>query len=67
MTTQLEDHGTHYVVSTIMTVGRERRRPRKHVQVPKGDPAALKAEIERQVAAAHLRAGIETPKERLVV
>lgn len=61
MATQLEETDTELVVSTIQTVGRERRRPRGHVKVPKGDPKALRDEVIRQIDAARVRAGI-TPK-----
>jgi hypothetical protein len=48
MTTQLEDHRDHWVVKTVESVGRRRRLGRDGVVVPKGDDAALRAEIMRQ-------------------
>lgn len=61
MATQLDDRGTYSVVSTIATVGREKRRPRGHVYIEKDDPEAIRAEVIRQVEAAHAKVGI-TPK-----
>lgn len=58
MSTQLEDHGTHYTVSTIQKIGKSRRMPRGHVRVGKSDPEALEAELKRQMTLARERAGV---------
>ncbi len=59
MSTQLEDHGTHWVVSTIDKQGKKRRIARGRVRVGKSDPKALEKEIIRQATVARRRAGIE--------
>lgn len=67
MATQLEDHGTHWVVKTIVSTGKQRRFPRLPVAVPKGDPEALRNEIMKQCVAARLKVGIPAaPREPVV-
>lgn len=58
MSTQLEEHETHWVVSTIQRVGRERRMPRAHVSIPKRELNARQAEIIKQIEASRVKAGI---------
>ncbi len=67
MSTQLEDVGDHWVVKTVEKVGRRRRMGRTAVVVPKGDPAALRAEIIRQDTALRARWGIEPSPTKPVV
>lgn len=67
MSTQLEEHGTHWVVKTIDAPGKRRRFGRLAVAVPKGDAQALRAEIIKQADAARERAGVhQTPQEPVV-
>lgn len=66
MTTQLEDHGTHWVVKTVESDGKRRRRGRLPIAIPKGDPEALRREIIRQADALRLKHGIAQPQQEPV-
>jgi hypothetical protein len=63
VSTQLEDHGTHWVVSTLTSEGNRHKLPRLRVAVEKGDPAALRAEIIKQADAARALFGLTQTKE----
>ncbi len=67
MTTQLEDHGTHWVVKTVESQGKRRRMGRLGVHVPKGDPDALRAEITKQAVQLRFRWGVAQKPPKPVV
>lgn len=67
MTTELVDAGDHWVVKTVESRGKRRRMGRSAVVVPKGDPAALRAEIERQATALRRRWDVPVPVQEPVV
>lgn len=58
MSTMLSDKGDHYLVSTVTSVGKRKRMPRKSVRVAKGDPAALLVELEKHAEQARLDLGV---------
>ena len=60
LSTQVEDHGTHWVISTVTAEGQRHKLPRLRVIVEKGDPAAFRAEVIKQAEAA--RAVFNVPK-----
>jgi len=67
MSIQLEDAGDHWVVKTVEAPGRRKRFGRTAVVVPKGDPAALRAEIMRQETELQVRWDIPQPTPEPVV
>lgn len=67
MSTMLEEKADHWVVSTLVSVGRRRKVARGKVRVPKGDKAALKTELLRQAVAARAAFGIIEDQEVPVV
>ncbi len=58
MSTQLAETSTHWEISTIATIGREQRRPRGRVSIPKKDLEAREAEIIKQIEASRVKVGI---------
>lgn len=67
MTTQLEDKGDHWVVSTVESFGKRRRRGRNGIKVPKGDPEALRKEIEFQAEALRRKWAVDQKAQEPVV
>lgn len=67
MSTQLEDHGTHWVVKTVESFGKRRRMGRGGVRVEKADPKDLKAEIMKQAQALRDRWDVEQAPQEPVV
>lgn len=67
MSTMLQETDTHWVVSTLISVGRRGKRPRGRVWVPKGDAVALRTEIIRQADAARAVFAALTEMEKPVV
>lgn len=67
MSTMLEEHPTHWVVSTIAATGKRRKISRLRVAIPKGDDAALQTEIIKQCENARRAAGVEIPVPEPVV
>ncbi len=58
MSTQLQDKGKYFLVSTIASPGRRRHIPRGAVVVVKGDKDKLIAEIVRQADRARAMVGV---------
>ncbi len=63
MSTQVEDHKTHWVISTVVAEGKRHKLPRLRVAVPKGDGAAFRAEVIKQAEAARLVFGLIQEKD----
>lgn len=67
MSTQVEDHVTHWVVSTVVAEGKRHKLPRRRVRVGKSNPEDLRAEIIRQADAARRLFGLTPQQEEPVV
>lgn len=67
MSTMLEEHPSHWVVSTVSGKGRQRKVARLRVAVGKDDPERLKAEIKKQCEAARREFGVKLPPTEPVV
>lgn len=64
MSTQLDDLGAMWRVSTVTAPGKRKRMARKSVLIPKGDKDALRQEIIRQAEQARRDFGVPvTPQE----
>lgn len=67
MTTQLEDHGSHWIVKTIESKGKRRRMGREGVRVEKGDRDSLRQEVMKQADALRKRWDVHQPPPKPVV
>lgn len=66
MSTQLEEHGDHWLVKTVAGPGKRRKLGRNPVRVPKDDKDRLRAEIVRQAKAARVAMGIQQTEQEPV-
>jgi len=67
MSTQLDDHGTHWIVKTVAAPGKRRKFGRNPVRVGKSDPTAVRTEIMAQAEAARKLFGVDQPSKEPVV
>lgn len=67
MSTMLEEHASHWVVSTIAATGKRRKVSRTPVAIPKGDETALRTEIIKQCEDIRRAVGVVLPPKGPVV